>query len=299
MNSLMLLRMLAWFAGALMYLLLFYICFRLFIAWLPWRSFRVFRPLAPMREMQVPRALARLLFIPVRAEKREWKKQLLKNSGIRTPYIVYETMRRIVGAAAAILGGLFWLTFRLRLEPLGVYWCLPAVLAFCVPVVLVFDKFVLQTLKVKRQQAVVKEIFAVSKQLLYFSGTGKNLHYQLTRCLPLTRHIRHELYLLTTEWYQDAGNAISAFKERIATDEGNSFAETLDSIRRHHHHNYYELLRNRIRDYKEQMDLLREGRKEMTSYVLFVLAGLPILNTFRVFIYPWVSEGRKLFDSLS
>jgi hypothetical protein len=33
--------------------------------------------------------------------------------------------------------------------------------------------------------------------------------------------------------------------------------------------------------------------------VLFVLAGLPIMNTFRVFMYPWIVEGQQLFNAIN
>lgn len=104
---------------------------------------------------------------------------------------------------------------------------------------------------------------------------------------------------LLNEWYEDAGEALNRFKHRIGTDEGYSFAETLDALRLHDSEPYYDLLRQRIRDYKEKMELHRESRKETTSYVLFVMAGVPILNTFRVFLYPWVAEGRRLFEMLN
>ncbi|MNG35727.1 hypothetical protein D3C84_1225380 [compost metagenome] len=58
------------------------------------------------------------------------------------------------------------------------------------------------------------------------------------------------------------------------------------------------LLRQRIQDYKEKLEMAKESRKETTSYFLFVIAGIPILYTFQVFIYPWVREGQLLFQSL-
>lgn len=75
--------------------------------------------------------------------------------------------------------------------------------------------------------------------------------------------------------------------------------ETLDALRLHESPEYYELLRVRIADYKEKIELAKESRKESTSYFLFVIAGIPILYTFQIFIYPWVREGQKLFQSLS
>jgi uncharacterized membrane protein YdbT with pleckstrin-like domain len=61
----------------------------------------------------------------------------------------------------------------------------------------------------------------------------------------------------------------------------------------------YEMLREVVRDYKAQIELAKDSRKETTSYLLFVLAGIPILYTFQIFLYPWVQEAAKLFDALN
>jgi hypothetical protein len=149
-----------------------------------------------------------------------------------------------------------------------------------------------------RRQKIISDIYIISRQLLYYTGSRMNLHTKLVRCIPYTHMIRNELYMLTNEWYHNASYAISRFKQRIGTEEGYNFAETLNSLRQHESEEYYELLRQRVQDYKEKLELTKEGRKESVSYILFTLAGIPILFTFRVFIYPWVAEGQKLFDSL-
>lgn len=145
----------------------------------------------------------------------------------------------------------------------------------------------------------VEEIFVLSNQLLYFSGSRANLHQKLLKCLPHTKLIRADLHLLLHEWYGNPERAIANFKNRLGTDEGRSFADTLDSLRQYEHEAYYRLLKQRIQDYKDKLDMIRDSRKEGASYMLFVLAGIPILNTFRIFIYPWVEEGRKLFETLN
>jgi hypothetical protein len=150
-----------------------------------------------------------------------------------------------------------------------------------------------------RALQVTKEIFSVSKQLLYLSDSSLHIHAKLLRCIPFTRTMRHDLEQLLAEWYHDAGEALQRFKQRLGTDEGLSFVETLDALRLHESPQYYELLRVRIEDYKEKIELAKESRKESTSYFLFIIAGIPILYTFQVFIYPWVREGQKLFQSLS
>ncbi|WJH37125.1 hypothetical protein N6H14_16495 [Paenibacillus sp. CC-CFT747] len=161
------------------------------------------------------------------------------------------------------------------------------------------DKPVLEALVRQRSYRIVKEIYAVSNQLLYYNGSRMNLHGKLTRCLPYTRILRNDLRQLLNDWYQDADQALRTFKDRLGTDDGAGFAETLQSMRLHEHEAFYELLKQRIQDFKDKLDLIKEGKKETTSYLLFVLAGLPILNTFRIFIYPWVQEGQKLFQQLN
>ncbi|HEY0827351.1 MAG TPA: hypothetical protein VGE40_04605 [Bacilli bacterium] len=164
---------------------------------------------------------------------------------------------------------------------------------------LIFDKMVLEVLRKQRSQRIINEVYILSNQLLYYSGSSMNLHNKLTRCIPFTSRIRNELSLLVNEWYEDADLAINRFKTRLGTEEGHSFAETINSLRLYDTDHFYDLLRQRILDYKEKIELMKESKKETTSYLLFIIAGLPILNVFRIFIYPWVAEGKKLFDSLN
>jgi hypothetical protein len=163
---------------------------------------------------------------------------------------------------------------------------------------LAVDRMWLSTLGRVRSLQVTKEIYTISSQLLYLSESSLHIHAKLTRCIPFTRTTRSDLESLLAEWYHDPAAALQRFKTRLGTDDGMSFVETLDSLRLHESREYYELLRIRIADYKDKLELAKESRKESTSYVLFLLAGIPILYTFQVFIFPWVKEGQKLFDSL-
>ncbi len=166
-------------------------------------------------------------------------------------------------------------------------------------VLLLFDKPWLQGMKGWRTQRMTKEIYTISNQLLYLSGSSLNIHTKLMRCLPYARVLRGDLQRLLGEWYHDAEGAMTRFKLRIGTEEGLSFVETISSLRLHESEEYYRLLRERIQDYKEKLDLVKESRKESASYLLFVLAGVPILYMFQIFIYPWVQEAQKLFQSLN
>ncbi|PLT44890.1 hypothetical protein B8V81_3321 [Paenibacillus pasadenensis] len=228
----------------------------------------------------------------------EERSRLLAGCGIRWDGAAYAAARRIVfaaGALAALLGaGLPALGVRpLLVLPLA-GWGALILLTFA----LLVDKIALESIRQARSAKVIREIHTVSTQLLYLQGSSLHIHAKLMRCVPYTRSIRGELQNLLGEWYHDAGEAIRMFKTRVGTEEAISFAETVDSLRLHEDDAYYGLLRERIRDYKEKLEIAKESRKESGSYVLFILAGLPILYTFQVFIYPWVRESQKLFDSL-
>ncbi|GKU76161.1 hypothetical protein [Paenibacillus sp. L3-i20] len=160
------------------------------------------------------------------------------------------------------------------------------------------DRIWLRSIRKMRSLQMTKEIYIVSNQLLYLSDSALHIHSKLMRCVPFTKYMRNDLEWLLAEWYQDPSQALKGFKLRLGTDDGMSFIETIDALRQHESGHYYELLRIRISDYKEKLELAKEGRKESTSYVLFTIAGIPILYTFQVFIYPWVMEGQKLFQSL-
>lgn len=186
-------------------------------------------------------------------------------------------------------------------EPLSSYISLTYFIP-CLFIILLFlyiDLVWLRSIRKVRSLQMTKEIFIVSKQLLYLSDSSLHIHTKLLRCVPFTRLMRSDLERLLAEWYHDAGEALQRLKLRLGTEEGLSFVETLDSLRLHESQQYYELLRARIEDYKEKIELAKESRKESTSYFLFVIAGIPILYTFQVFIYPWVSEAQKLFQSLN
>ena len=224
--------------------------------------------------------------------------QLLRSAGLSVDANLYEMARRISGCLFLITGILgIWgwrqTDWSFPLQP--VYLLLGSALGL---ISVLFHRVLLEAAVKRRTNRIIHEIYTLSNQLLYYSGSKMNLHSKLMRCIPYTRVIRRDLQWMINEWYQDAGRAIDGFKRRLGTDEAHSFAETLQTMRLNESEAYYQLLRDRIQDYKEKIDLDKESRKETVSYVLFVIAGLPILNTFRVFMYPWVMEGQKLFQSL-
>ncbi|MBD0383711.1 hypothetical protein [Paenibacillus sedimenti] len=259
-----------------------------------WRSLHVKQVL---RQAKLPAWLCKLLGMSNKSV--EEKRQLLIGCGVWLDAALYEGSRRllIIVALVAIIGSYLafqhpWMTF--HAHPIYVM-----VGAGCLLPFLLFDKKVLFQLKGQRSHRIVKEIYVISHHLLYYNDSHMNLHAKLTLCASQTRSIRSIFQVMLNEWYQDSEAAIYRFKMRLGTDEAHSFGETLNALRLNEHGSYYELLKQRIQDYKEKMELVRDSRKETVSYLLFVLAGLPILNTFRVFMYPWIAEGQRLFDSIN
>ncbi|MGG4035408.1 hypothetical protein ABEV74_17100 [Paenibacillus cisolokensis] len=225
------------------------------------------------------------------------REALLAGCGYTGDAAVYVLARRVIVVTAPAVAAayvLLDLDAWIRLSPFAVLSGLAVLYGAAL-----WDRIWLRSLSRLRAQRIMKEIYVVSNQLLYLSGSSLHIHAKLMRCLPFTHALRGDMQRLLAEWYHDAEEALRRFKRRIGTDEGVSFVETIDSLRLHDSEDYYRLLRERIQDYKDKLEFAKESRKESASYVLFVLAGIPILYTFQVFIYPWVQEGQKLFSSLN
>ncbi|REK71563.1 hypothetical protein [Paenibacillus paeoniae] len=221
---------------------------------------------------------------------------LLAGCGMTFDPAWYMLFRKLAMSVCLLIGTLAIVIFRGNL----MYIWFQALVAL--PLLLVgalhLDRAWLRAAQKMRSLQFTKEIYVISNQLLYFSDSNLNIHAKLMRCMSYTKAMRGDMERLLAEWYHDPALALRQFKLRIGTDDGMSFVETIDAIRQHESSQYYELLRIRISDYKEKLELAKESRKESTSYGLFILAGIPILYTFQVFIYPWVREGQKLFQSL-
>lgn len=162
-----------------------------------------------------------------------------------------------------------------------------------------FDRPLLEAFKRYRTDRIRREIIIVSQQLLYYAGSRLHLHGKLMRCLPYMRLMRWEMQLMLNEWYHDPDGAITRFRDRMGTGEAYGFAETIRSLRLNESDEVFDMMREAVVEYKARMELAKAGRKETMSYVLFVLAGIPILYTFQIFLYPWVQQSRQLFDVLN
>lgn len=272
-------------------------CVRLLLALLPKRAPRWKRlALLSWRTEPPPGRLLGLLRLRRDSQAFRERELLLAACGIAADPAWYVLARRAAMGLLAVLALAAGAWFGLDATSMGLQ------LAAGVPTLLfgllAVDRMWLRTLGKARSLQVTKEIYTISSQLLYLSESSLHIHAKLTRCIPFTRTTRSDLESLLAEWYHDPASALQRFKTRLGTDDGMSFVETLDSLRLHESRDYYELLRIRIADYKDKLELAKESRKESTSYVLFLLAGIPILYTFQVFIFPWVKEGQKLFESL-
>ncbi|MFD2334070.1 hypothetical protein ACFSR7_32855 [Cohnella sp. GCM10020058] len=225
------------------------------------------------------------------------RRLLLAGCGIRIDPAIYLAARRslifvcVMAAAASAACETIGL-----LSGISLWKSLPII---AVPaVVAAFDKTLLDSFRRYRSDRIRRELIAVMNQLIYYMGSRLHLHGKLMRCMSYTRIIRGDFQLLLNEWYYDADKALLRFKERLGTSEGYSFAETMRSMRLHESEEVYRMLRDVLAEYKAGIELAKAGRKETASYALFVLAGLPILYTFQIFLYPWVQESQKLFEVL-
>lgn len=223
---------------------------------------------------------------------------LLAGCGMRIDPRAYLACRRLLIAVCLLAVAL-----SLGLDAAGMAemsrWWKSVLAASIIAGVAYCDGTVLRAMRKYRTDRIRRELIAVSSQLLYYTSSRLHLHGKLMKCLPLTGMIRTEISLLLNEWYHDPDRALQDFKQRLGTDEAYGFAESIRSLRLHESDEVYDLMRELVREYKAKIDLAREGRKETASYLMFVLAGIPILYTFQIFLHPWVQEASRLFDALN
>lgn len=282
----------------LLFVSLFIAVYTLLLVWLPRRTPL---PLQRLREALAKqkryRFLRSLLLVPRRESQLDELRSLFTACGIQSDAAVYEACKRLILFLCSLVlvhGSALWLA-KADTPPLVIWLSVFSLVAI---VLFSFDKALLRTLREHRRARIVQDVQVISSQLLYYKDSRLNLHVQLLRCLPLAGYIRKEMQLLVNEWYEGSHEALQRFRKRLSTDEADDFAETLHVLHLHDSKDYYDLLQERIRNYKEKLALIRDGRKEAASYMLFLLAGIPILYTFIIFIYPWVAEARYLFGTL-
>lgn len=252
--------------------------------------------LSGWRKWQPNEQLLRIFRIDAKKESDSNLSVLWSGCGFDFPFLGYLIIRKILLWTSYILlacGAIAIGIIRIHLDN----WLL-VVISIQIVVVIFFqsDPYWLRAYRQLRAVAITREIYAISGQLLYFAESSLHIHSKLRKCLPYSRLLRRDLEILLADWYHNPATALQALKQRIGTEEGISFIDTIDALRQHNHEHFYELLRTRLQDYKEKLELAKEGRKETTSYLLFVISGIPILYTFQVFIHPWVQEVNKLLS---
>jgi len=225
------------------------------------------------------------------------RRSLLMGCGLRWSAHVYLAARRTGIAVGMLIAGGAWLALAAGRAPPVALWPTAMAASFMVMVMLA-DRTVLGAIRRNREDRIRIEIVALCRGLLYYSGSRLHLHGKLMRCLPYVRLIRGDLQLLLNEWYQDADASLERFKKRLGTEEARAFAETVRTLRLHEDDEVYGMLRQLADTCKEKIRFARESRREMASYGLYVLAGIPVLYMFHVFLYPWVREVRVLLGGL-
>jgi len=250
------------------------------------------------RTREAPAWLLRLCRAHRDSPALQQRKVLLASCGFAIDPRAYLAFRRLAVFALSLFAFVFWwLEGQGRVSVPGGWAAAPLCVALAAAIL--FDDAVLKTMRQYRTERIRGELITVSRQLLYYAGSRLHLHGRLMRCLPLTRMIRGELTSLLNEWYHDPDQALSRFERRLGTEEAHGFTEILRSMRMHESGEGYELLREMVNEYKARTELAKDSRKEAFSYVLFVLAGIPILYMFQVFLYPWVLEASRLFEALN
>lgn len=224
---------------------------------------------------------------------------MLASCGFELSVLSYSVFRRLLmvvcyGLLSVLLLGIYCRLWQLNL----IVGSMTGAASIAITM-LNWDMYWLKLYREMRAVAITREIYAISRQLLYFEDSNLHIHTKLRRCLAYSKLLRKDMETLLAEWYHDPGAALQAFKRKIGTPEGISFVETIAALRQQHDASFYELLRAHLRDYKERLELAKESRKETSSYVLFIIAGIPILYTFQLFLYPWVQEVNKLMSLMN
>ncbi|GIQ71018.1 hypothetical protein DUZ99_01530 [Xylanibacillus composti] len=227
----------------------------------------------------------------------EAKGRLLRQGGVRLSVRWYLVVKHVTAAGAlATAAGIAVIDS--FVQPVPGMWMGCALCAMLIGLALA-DQYLLQLAVARRQRQITSEIYMICRQLLYYRDSRMNLHSKLMRCQGFMRVLSGPFRRMLNAWYEHPEHALQAFKEEVGIAEAHSFVETLNTMRMGESEKYYRLLQERAEDYKDKLEMAKEGMKETRSYVLFVLAGIPILNTFWVFLYPWVREGEELFYHLN
>lgn len=143
-----------------------------------------------LEEGSPPDWLVRICFLRVRhTEFWETRGQLLRAAGIQLQVLWYGCAKRI-GWLLLVGYGTVCLKWKAVWMGQGVLWVWVIMVGGCGGVLLLGDRYLLEAAKRYRTHRIIEEIYMVSKQLLYFSGSKRHLHGKLSQCTPFTKLIR-------------------------------------------------------------------------------------------------------------
>jgi hypothetical protein len=136
------------------------------------------------------------------------------------------------------------------------------------------------------------------RQLLYLRDLPIHLHSKLQKCIPVTRIIRTPLTRLIHDWYANPAEAIATFRSTLQHDQADGFCDTLRAMAEVGEEPFYEHLQSRMEDLKLLLHQRQEAQKETRSYVFFGLAGIPLIHSFQLFLYPWLAQSSSVFQTI-
>lgn len=254
----------------------------------------VWQHLDLLKKVPQPPIILCKLFLINPTKLNEKHKYMFLQTGLHISYLYYLLFYRLFFVTTLV--GLTTIVITIRHIKYG-GWI--AAILLILAMVLACERIWLKLWVATRKKKVLYDLYQLSYHLLYFTDSQMNIYGKLQRCLPYTTAVKRDLQLLLLSWTQNSDEALKQFKERLGFNEAISFVDTIQALKLHQDETFYSLLRERIEEYKEQLDIANDSKKETTSYILFVLAGIPILYTFQVFIYPWVKEVQQLLLNMN
>lgn len=149
-----------------------------------------------------------------------------------------------------------------------------------------------------REKRQLIDLICCMRQLLYLRDLPLNLHSKLQKCVPVTTAIRVPLVHLIHEWYVDPLQAISKFRSTLRHDQADGFCDTLRAMFEVGEAPFYGHLQSRMDDLKLLLRQQQEAQKETRSYIFFILAGIPLIHSFQLFLYPWLAQSSSIFQAI-
>lgn len=276
--------------------LLFTLVFYVFKSLSSRSTINVWQQLDRLKRLPQPPVLLCKLFLINPSNLNEKHRYMFSQTGFNFSYLYYLLYYRLIFIITLLsVVATFFMLSHMHMK-YGI-WILGLMLVLLIA--LACESMWLKLWIAIRKKHIIYDLYQLSYHLLYFTDSHMNIYGKLQRCIPYTSAIKKDLHLLLLSWTQNSDDALQQFKNRLGCREAISFVDTIQALKQHQDETFYALLRERIEEYKEQLNIANDSKKETSSYILFVLAGIPILYTFQVFIYPWVKEVQKLLLNMN